>query len=62
MLNKDESHAAVGGKRREERAKRLQPSSGCADRDHWEVDFTSLRRGFSRRPWLLVGPHRRARS
>ena len=43
MLDQDESHAAVGGKRREERAKRLQPAGGCADRDHREIDFTSLR-------------------
>jgi hypothetical protein len=61
MLDQDESHAAAGGKRREERAKRLQPASGRADRDHREIDFTSRGRGSSRRPWMLGGPHRRAR-
>jgi len=50
MLDQDESHAAAAGERREERAKRLQPAGGCADRDHREIDFSSRGRGFSRRP------------
>jgi hypothetical protein len=37
MLDQNESHAALGGKRREEGPKGPKPTSGGADRDHSEV-------------------------
>ena len=37
MLDQDESHAGLGGQRREEGAKGFKPAGGGADRDHREV-------------------------
>ena len=37
MLDQDDSHAGVGGKRREKGAKGFKPAGGGADRGHREV-------------------------